>query len=317
MRRSRNWNISWPKRRFLAKAAEHDLRVALRVATPEHIPVGIEGSNYNVPYLFVDDREFGAYCDLFRETARRLEGFKNLWFLFSSWEDMFGYSQLSAGSDSLRLGYMRRALPYAAHIRTRPLADWNGRWGTNFRSVEEVPFPAFGTLAYRDFLEWADDRLLQVILPGIARCVKRGSAVVKVSHEVRIDAEPIWPHGRDQAVEWFDHMRTWNLTPEHDLITAYFNPYWGAPNQGDFITARRAAANFEHLLSLLKQHTDGRPIFFDQFNFTDATPYYSWLSRLDGEDEIARFLQLALGQIRARPDPQKLHWLRHLVVHRL
>jgi hypothetical protein len=284
-------------RSFLTKAAEHDLQVALRVATPEHIPVGIEGSNYEVPYLFVDDREFGAYCDLFRETARRLDGFGNLWFLFSSWEDMYGYASMGAADHAQRMRYMRRAVSYAAHLRTRSLSEWNARWRTNYASLEEVPFPIFGTLAYRDFLVWADDRLLQVILPGIARCVKEGSARVLVSHEVRIDSDPIWPNGRDREIEWFDHTRTWNLTPAHDVISVYFNPYWLAPNKNDFIPAGRAVANLERLLRLLQQHTDGRPIFFDQFNFTDATPAYKMNSRLKGEDEIARFLEAGLRRL--------------------
>lgn len=282
---------------FILKAGEHDLQVALRVATPEHIPVGIEGTNYDVPYLFVNDREFGAYCDLFRETARRLDGFKNLWFLFSSWEDMYGYARFGAADHAQRMSYMRRAVPYAAHLRTRPLPEWNARWRTTYTSFDEVPFPRWGTLAYRDFLEWADDRLLQVILPGIARCVDEGSARVQVSHEVRIDSDPIWPNGLQGDIEWFDHMRTWNLTPAHDLITVYFNPYWMAPNRNDFIPAERAVANLERLLGLLERHTDGRPIFFDQFNFTDATPAFARNSRLNGEDEIARFIQSGLREL--------------------
>jgi hypothetical protein len=39
----------------------------------------------------LDDRELQAYCDLFRETEKRVSGRENLLFLFFFWEDSSGY----------------------------------------------------------------------------------------------------------------------------------------------------------------------------------------------------------------------------------
>ncbi len=296
--------------RFVDKSAEHGLYVILRVATLERIPQDVEGESFNVRLLMFDQRLLTAYADLYRETAKRLRGKENVLFFFYSWEDMGAHFRIAHASEKFRLAWARANRPFGEYLGKRDISYWNDRWGTSYRSHEEIPLPRFGTRAYSDFLQFVDDRLLEVILPTVSRAAKAGSPAIRLGYEIRVDAEPIWEQGENQPPTWFDHQRTWNLIPEYDVIVAYFNPYWGAPNDGGYISAEKAVKNLKHLLNLIKSNTDGRPVFFDQFNFVDSTPAFQRNSRLDGEEEIADFLRLGLDQVLKRSKGYALWALR-------
>jgi len=282
---------------FLEAAARHDLYVALRVGTPELIPEGIWGGSYNNPVTIYDDRELDAYCDLYREVARRTADQTNLLFIFGSWEDI-GY--LGPLKMERRGNHPLYLAPFVRYLESEGLEHWNRRWGTSYRSIAQIPVPAYGDLAAWDFLDFASERLVTVVLPRIARAAREGNPGVGLGFEIRVDSEPVWVRGRDEGPDWYPHHRTWNLPEEFGIIGAYFNPYWKAPNDGGHIAPDDAVRNLSRLLDEIEEHTDGRPIFFDQLNFTDSTPYFSYNSRLRDEEAIADFLELALTELHQR-----------------
>lgn len=279
----------------LDEAWRAGLYTILRVGTLESVPRGIAGESFSAPYVFFDQRERGAYADLFRETSARLAGKPGLLFQFFSWEDVTAYLRIGQQGEPDRLAYARHVPGWAKHLASRPIADWNVDWGTSYAGADAVGIPPYGSRAFREFLRYADDHLLGVVLPEVAAAARRGDPDARLSYEIRIDGEPIVADGQ---TEYFGHEVTWPLTPDFAVVTAYFNPYWGARNEGDVISPDEALRNLATLLRGLRRAVGGKRIFFDQFNFVDSTPAFRHNSRLAGEPEIATFLTRALGLLR-------------------
>ena len=285
---------------LIEAAARGHLYVILRVGTLEELPEGIRGRPFIAPYLSLDDQELQVYGDLFRETAKRVSGWDNLLFLFFSWEDVSSHIFESQAGLESRFAYMRGAIAFRDYLKQQEISEWNERWQTSYRSLEEMPFPAYGSRAYADFLEFADERLMNVILPAVAKAARQGSSSVRLSYEIRVDSEPIWTRGLDSEPDWFDHRRTWNLIPGYGVVSAYFSPNWGTVNRGGFVTAEKASEHLRSLLEEMGESVAGKPVFFDQFNFAEPTPNFPSNTRLEGEDEIARFLEESLDLLRQR-----------------
>jgi hypothetical protein len=123
-------------------------------------------------------------------------------------------------------------IAFRDHLRQQEIAHWNKRWQPSYRSLEELPFPAYGSRAYADFLTFAAERLLNVVLPAVARAARQGSSKVRLTYEIRMDSEPIWTRGMGSTSDWFDHRQTWNLIPGYGVFSAYFSPNWGTMKAG-------------------------------------------------------------------------------------
>ena len=285
---------------LLDSAARHHLYVILRVGTLDELPAGIQGGRYRASSLLLEERELEAYSDLFRETARRTAAWKHVLFLFFSWEELSGHLFEAVRDVGSRLDYMKRTSAFRDYLAGRELSYWNERWQTHYQTVDEMPFPTYGSVAYGDFLKFADRQLMEMVLPRVAAAARRGAPRVRLSYEIRVDSEPVWSRGRDSEPDWFDHRTTWNLIPDYPIITAYFNPYWGAFNEGDVITPETAAERLTYMLDEMEERILGKPIFFDQLNFVDATPSFVLNSRLEGERDIGRFLELSLSTLKQR-----------------
>jgi hypothetical protein len=282
---------------LLSAAAEQHLLVVLRVGTLEHTPPDVaDATSYSAPHLFFDDQQLAAYADLARETARRTAAHPNVLFLFFTWEDLMGFMNVAHEPEASRAAYARRVPAFTEHLRARPIAHWNARWGTSFADAEHVGFPAYASAAYAELWRFADDRLIHHVLPTLADAAHAGHRDVRLSYEIRIDADPIEVDGKRQG---YDHAATWDLPAGYDLVTAYFNPYWEALNRGDVIAPETALRHFRKLLDRIAERTK-RPLFFDQFNFVDSTPAFRNNSRLGGERAIASFLQPAIAEIYRR-----------------
>lgn len=269
----------------------------LRVGTLESVPRGVAGDSFSAPYVFFDERERRAYADLFRETSARLAGKPGLLFQFFSWEDVTAYLRIGQQDEAQRLAYARHVPGWAKHLASRPIADWNREWGTTYASADAVGIPPYASRAFREFLRYADGHLLAVVLPEVSAAARLGDPKARLSYEVRIDGEPIVADGQ---TEYFGHEVTWPLTSDYVVVTAYFNPYWGARNEGDAISPEDALRNLQTMLRQLHRAVGGKRIFFDQFNFVDSTPAFRHNSRLAGEPEIATFLSRALLLLREK-----------------
>jgi hypothetical protein len=276
----------------LDAAWREGLYTILRVGTLERVPRGVIGESFSAPYVFFDERERRAYADLFRETSARLADKPGLLFQFFSWEDITAYLHVGQQAEAERLAYASRAPGWTKHLARRSIAEWNQDWGTSYASIEAVGVPPYRSLAFREFLRFADKHLLMVVLPQIAAAARQGDPHARLSYEIRVDGEPIESGGQ---TEFIGHEETWPLTRDYEVVTAYFNPYWGARNESDVISPEDALRNLGHMVRRLRRAVGGKRVFFDQFNFVDSTPAFRHNSRLAGEPQIATFLAQALN----------------------
>jgi hypothetical protein len=94
---------------------------------------------------------------------------------------------------------------------------------------------------------------------------------VALGYEARLDREPVIVDGR---TDWYGYERTFRLPGQYSFLAGYYNPYWGAANDGGFITPEQALRNFSVLLDAIHAQADV-PIFFDQLNLADDTPAFT------------------------------------------
>ena len=254
--------------RVMTKAREHGLWVTIRVGTPEHVPVDLPNStSYNIPDLMFEPRQLDALASLLLEASRRLQPHANLYGLFHSWEDFSQYLQILPLDEPARLAFENRSQRFRRYLRDRgSLAEWNGRWQTSYQSFDEIPIPTYRSSELRAYIDFIGDYIVDENLSRM-----KTASGVALGYEARLDREPVIIDGRPG---WHGYERTFRLPSQYSFLAGYYNPYWGASNDGGFIAPEEAARNFSVLLDTIQTHAD-LPIFFDQLNLADDTPAFT------------------------------------------
>jgi len=284
---------------ILEQAQAHGLYVAIRLGTSERLPLGITGSPYFVPFTILDDGELEAFYDLYRETAFRLRDHDNLLCLLFSWEDLYGYPGVAKQPLEQRQKAAHRLGAFRDHLERTPLEEWNQLWKTEHESLDDLPFPEFGSPEYAELLRFLDERLLDTVLPRVTEAAHRGRPDVAISYEVRVDRDPIPTHLKaphSTRKKGFSTHECTFVAGTAPFTSTYFSVAWNAKNKGDVVTPARALANLRRLRRWLRRH-GGRPVFFNQFNFVDTTPAFAHNSRLADEQAVGEFLEQALRTI--------------------
>lgn len=253
---------------IMTRARAHGLWVVIRVGTPEYVPADLPHSaSYKIPDLMFEPGQLDALAGLVLETSRRLQPHANLYGLFHSWEDFSQYLHILPLDEPARLAFENRSQRFRRYLRDRgSLADWNGRWQTAYKSFDEIPVPTYRSSALRAYIDFISDYI-------VAENLSRMKPVpgVALGYEARLDREAVVIDGRPA---WYGYERTFRLPGQYAFLAGYYNPYWGAPNDGGFITPEDATRNFSVLLDAIQTHAD-LPIFFDQLNLADDTPAFT------------------------------------------
>ena len=253
---------------IMTKAREQGLWVIIRVGTPEYVPVDLPHSgSYKIPDLMFEPRQLDALAGLVLETSRRLQPHANLYGLFHSWEDFSQYLQILPLDEQARLAFENRSQRFRRYLRDRgSLAEWNARWQTTYQSFDEIPVPTYRSSALRAYIDFISD---YIVAENLSRM--KPTSGVSLGYEARLDRESVLIDGRPG---WYGYERTFRLPSQYSFLAGYYNPYWGAANDGGFITPEEATRNFSVLLDTVQSHAD-LPIFFDQLNLADDTPAFT------------------------------------------
>ena len=252
----------------MMKAREHGLWVIVRVGTPEHAPLDFpKGASHNIADLMFEPAQLDAMAGLVLETSRRLQRHANLYGLFQSWEDFGQYFKVLPPEEQARLVAQNRSQRFRRYLRDRgSLAEWNGRWHTAHQSFEEIPIPNERSSALRDYVDFISDYIVAETLSRM-----KTTSGVALGYEARLERESVIIDGRP---DWYGYERTFRLPSHYSFLAGYYNPYWGASNDGGFITPEQATRHFSVLLDTIQAHGDS-PIFFDQLNLADDTPWFT------------------------------------------
>lgn len=252
----------------ISAAKRHGLWVVLRVGTPESVPSDMPNARLNnIPDLMFEDGQIEAMAALFRETSRRIGYHKNVYGLFNSWEDFSQYLNYLGQGEVQRREFEDRKGYFRRYLKERgTLESWNTQWGTRYASFEEIPLPAAGTAALATYIDFASEHVRSKILGKLT-----ASEGVDLGYEPRLDKEPVLLGGKPS---WKGSEKSYQLPPQYTFVAAYYNPFWGAPNDGGFITPGFAEAAIKRMLSEIEDQTR-LPVFVEQLNLADDTPAFT------------------------------------------
>lgn len=250
-------------------ARRNNLWVVLRVGTPEAVPKDLPGSRpYEIPDLMFESQQIDAVADLFLTVSRHVARYDNVFGLFNSWEDFSQYLNMIRQDPKTRLDFENRKGVFRAYLRARgSLENWNQKWGTSYARFEDIPLPASGEPALADYVDMIAHYINEAILTKI-----HTSGNVGLGYELRLDKEPVKAAGQ---TTWHGYEAGYQLPPQFTFIAAYYNPFWGAPNDGGFTTPDFAATMAQRMLHEILSNSKELPIFVEQLNLADDTPRFT------------------------------------------
>lgn len=251
------------------KAAEERLKVILRVGYTWDVYSGD-----NVLTRFSDMRykeevrnAFLFYtADLFRAVSSH--GAYGGAFL--TWEDFWNFTE-----DAYRLpdkaaldsGYADYFLSHYSE------EEMEKKLGKVYTEAEEISFPTVSSPERKVFLEW-NDAWMNALL-------KETQAVFPdISMEVRLDQDPVTnAEGKKEGVAHFSTFASGNASYTSCMFAA---PMGFEP--GNIISAEDGIAKAHEILSDLKRRAGGKPVFIDQFLYTDNTPGFENNARINAQE---------------------------------
>jgi len=272
-------DLAW----LIGKAAEHGLRVALRVGFLWSFRPDAELPNAErLDAVFHDPAVHRAWLAFVEEVCRRVCNAPNVKLAFLSWEDLHPFGLLSDPSRQ-HPGFERAFVDWLS--QRHELSAVSARYGRAFASWEEVPVPERRSPAYEYVLAWWDDMLAaRFFIPARER-------FPGLSFEERVDWDPVWTKG--ERPDWHRHPSVTGRAGA-EVTTLYYAVAWGMKNDSDTTDARGALGQFARLLELTAAHNPREGLFVDQFNFIDNTPEFSRNTRL-AEDQYDAMLAGAAG----------------------
>ena len=250
---------SWMLNRIrtaIRMAREKDLYVILRIGYPHHLGSGaVPPSSVRCSLLMTFDGPTRSawvdYVDLITRLALH-EGGERFISSFFSWEDFFcimqwGHMSVSdrrnAAATSQFQGWLKRYFK-GDFVRASAALDLSPTHATMpASSFLEIPVPVDGRvtpsawrfwIAYTDKLWWGLLEDARMVTP-------------LVTMEIRVDKEPAH-NARNNDWEWFErdqHATDANVWAPRGV---YWAPFWGAPNDGGYISTPFALGTLEIML---------------------------------------------------------------------
>lgn len=242
--------------RVLRLADSSKLKVGLRVGTHDHIPRDADGAKWLAATVLVDEEEWVAYQDLFREVAARTKPHPNVLFLFWTFEDT-GYTP-----DLWFHQYPENVAAFHQWLHRRPLWWWNWLWWEKNASYEAVEPPnqnvePLNPTKLRTFLDFSD-QLTAHRLPEACTAARQGNPQAVVSFQPRPEVN--WGH---------EYSLQFELPPCYSFVTTWFSPYqsYMFGDRSEELDGRRTASYVPRYLKRAEKLSRGLPVFVDQFNF--------------------------------------------------
>lgn len=278
-------DYAWDKLDQVMEAAgARGLGVMLRVGyTWDYY--GLESSALRFRELLYDKTVQAAWLEYAGRLYERASAHENFCGGFITWEDFWNFAEDSTGFGN---GYMSRQLAdqygLVAYAREHySLEELEEFYGHELGGYEDIYFPEKESYARKLFYSYYDaflNRLLeetQKVFPDL-------------SMEVRLDADPV-TRG-DGSLEGFMHTATYPCGSSSFVSTMYSVPM-GFPNQYERVTAAEALKNPPVFFNRVHAHSGGKPVYVDQFLFTDNTVGFEHNAQILDEEKALYLEQMA------------------------
>lgn len=270
-------SYAWDKLdKVMETAARHNLSVMLRVG-------------YTWDYYGTDD-VLKRYRGLMYDTSMRRAWLEYAGRLYSqasahdnfcggfiTWEDFWNFTDDSASmGDTGAARKLAEDSGYRAYAEENySLEDLSEMYGHKFDSFEDLYFPKKDSEARKVFYGFYDHFLndllaeSQTVFPGL-------------SMEVRLDADPV--ENMDGSVEGYNHFSTFP-SGSASYTSAMYSVPMGFPNESERVTANEALEKAPVFFNMLHAYSGGKPVYLDQFLFTDNTVGFEHNAQLKDEEK--------------------------------
>lgn len=273
---------AWDKLdRVMEAAAAQGLSVMLRVGyTWDYCGGGNVMDRYQG--LMQEGTERSAWLEYVGRLYQAASSHENFCGGFLTWEDFWNFTDSSASlGNGVKGRSMAKACGYVDYAMEHyGLEELEEMYGHQLSGYDDLYFPAKDSQARSVFYGFYDQFLndlladSQTVFPGL-------------SMEVRLDVDPV--EHRDGGQEGFMHSSTF---PSGNA--AYTSAMYGIPmgfmNEHERVTAAEALEKVPVFLNRLHVYSGGKPVYLDQFLFTDNTVGYEHNAQLR-DDEKALYLE--------------------------
>ena len=273
---------AWDKLdRVMDAAAARGLSVMLRVGyTWDYCGAGNVMDRYQG--LMQEGTERSAWLEYVGRLYQAASSHENFCGGFLTWEDFWNFTESSASlGNGVKGRSMAKACGYVDYARENyELEELEEMYGHKLSGYDDLYFPARDSQARSVFYGFYDQFLnelladSQTVFPGL-------------SMEVRLDVDPV--EHKDGSQEGFMHSSTF---PSGSA--AYTSAMYGIPmgfmNEHERVTAAEALEKVPVFLNRLHVYSGGKPVYLDQFLFTDNTVGYEYNAQLR-DDEKSLYLE--------------------------
>ena len=273
---------AWDKLdRVMDAAAARGLSVMLRVGyTWDYCGAGNVMDRYQG--LMQEGTERSAWLEYVGRLYQAASSHENFCGGFLTWEDFWNFTDASASlGKGVKGRSMARDCGYVDYARENyELEELEEMYGHKLSGYDDLYFPAKDSQARSVFYGFYDQFLnelladSQTVFPGL-------------SMEVRLDVDPV--EHKDGSREGFMHSSTF---PSGSA--AYTSAMYGIPmgfmNEHERVTAAEALEKVPVFLNRLHVYSGGKPVYLDQFLFTDNTVGYEHNAQLR-DDEKSLYLE--------------------------
>lgn len=270
-------DYAWKKLdRVMEAAQKQGLGVLLRVGyTWDYGALESVLSRYEK--LLYDPQVKSAWLSYAQRLYRQASAHENFCGGFLTWEDFWNFTE-NAGNYGRGIAGRRMAklCGYTDYLRERYTLEQLGEYyGTVFENYEEIWLPEKDCYGRKLFYEFYDEAL-----NGLLR--ETQEVFPDLFMEVRLDADPV--KRKDAVMEGVSHRSTFGCENASCTGIMYSVPM-GFPNEGETVTAHQALQKAPVYLDQVRQYNGNKPVYVDQFLFTDNTPGFEQNARLKPEEK--------------------------------
>ena len=275
-------DYAWKKLdRVMEAAAAQNLSVMLRVGyTWDYY--GRDNVLKRYRGLMYDGSVQNAWLEYVGRLYERASSHENFCGGFMTWEDFWNFADSSTSVGNGNSGRkMARECGYTEYAMEHySLEELEEMYGHALSSYDDLYFPEMNSHARKVFYEFYDQFLNDLL-------VESQGVFPGLSMEVRLDVDPV--EHRDGSLEGFMHSSTF---PSGNA--AYTSAMYGLPmgflNEHERVTAEEALEKIPVFLNRLHVYSGGKPVYLDQFLFTDNTVGFEYNAQLQ-DDQKALYLE--------------------------
>ena len=270
---------AWEKLdRVMDEAQAHGLGVMLRVGyTWDYYSSESVLERYEK--LMYEETVQNAWLEYVERLYVRASAHENFCGGFLTWEDFWNFTDNAASMGEDENGIvMAEICGYRDYAqRTYSLEELSKLYGHVFSSYEQLYFPAGNSPARKVFYGFYDEFLNELL-------AKSQAVFPDLSMEVRLDGDPV--EKGDGSKEVFVHGSTFPCGGASFTSTMYGIPM-GFENNYEKVTAAEALEKIPAFMNLLFTYNGGKPVYIDQFLFTDNTAGFEYNAKLLEEEKAA------------------------------